>query len=335
MTLETETLLDVRAVSKFYQSSGSLFSSGQTVKAVNQVSFQVRKGETRGLVGESGCGKSTLGRTILRLTSASEGEVYYHGQNLFALSKREMRNMRQKLQMIFQDPYASLNPRMNVEELVRVPLDVFQIGTRASRRDRVVEILEIVGLGEQHLGRFPHEFSGGQRQRLGIARALILQPEFVVCDEPVSALDVSVRAAVLNLMKDLQRQFQLTYLFISHDLSVVNYLCDRVAVMYLGQIVEIAEKEELFRNPLHPYTKALMKAIPVPDIQKRGKTELLEGDVPSPLSLPAGCLFHTRCPYCTEQCRRERPDLREKSYGHCVACHLDVSEAVYEQQRDH
>lgn len=318
-----ETLIDVRAVSKFYASSGGLLSKRRSVKAVNRVSFQVHKGEILGLVGESGCGKSTLGRTILRLTPASEGEVTYRGQSLFALDKREMRAMRQKLQMIFQDPYACLNPRMNVEDLVRAPLDVFHIGNHTERRDKVVEILETVGLGEQHLGRFPHEFSGGQRQRIGIARALIMQPEFVVCDEPVSALDVSVRAAVLNLMKDLRQRFQLTYLFISHDLSVVHYLCDRVAVMYLGQIVEIADKKELFQNPRHPYTKALIKAIPAPDMQKRKRAELLEGDVPSPLSLPSGCLFHTRCPYCTQQCRQVKPELREAGQGHSVACHLN------------
>ena len=316
-------LLEVKDLKKYFAASKSIFKKKQTfVSAVNGVSLQIKKGETLGLVGESGCGKSTLGRTILRLTPATGGEVIFDGKNIGKLKNEDMRQMRKRMQMIFQDPYSCLNPRMNILELVRAPLDVFNIGTKEERIDKVKEMLEIVGMGEQHMMRYPHEFSGGQRQRVGIARALITNPEFVVCDEPVSALDVSVRASVLNLMNQLQERFGLTYLFISHDLSVVKHISDRVAVMYLGGIVEITGKDELYHNPLHPYTKALLSAIPLPDPEKKADPQVLEGDLPSPYNPPTGCRFHTRCPHCTERCMKEAPVLKDMGSGHQVACHL-------------
>ncbi|MDI9241378.1 ABC transporter ATP-binding protein [Fusibacillus kribbianus] len=316
-------LVEVKNLKKYFVASKSILKSKRTyVSAVNGVSLQIKKGETLGLVGESGCGKSTLGRTILRLTPSTSGEIYFDGQDINKLSNEQMRLMRQKMQMIFQDPYSCLNPRMNILELVRAPLDVFQVGTPAERLDKVKEMLEIVGMGEQHMMRYPHEFSGGQRQRVGIARALISNPEFVVCDEPVSALDVSVRASVLNLMNQLQERFGLTYLFISHDLSVVKHISDRVAVMYLGGIVEITSKDELYKNPLHPYTKALLSAIPLPDPEKKAAPKILEGDLPSPYNPPAGCRFHTRCEHCTARCKEEAPVLKDMGGGHQVACHL-------------
>ena len=313
-------LVEVKDLKKHFVASKSIMKSKTTyVSAVNGVSLKIRKGETLGLVGESGCGKSTLGRTILRLTPATAGEILFDGQDIGKLKNEQMRQMRKKMQMIFQDPYSCLNPRMNILELVRAPLDVFKVGTPAERLDKVKEMLEIVGMGEQHLMRYPHEFSGGQRQR---ARALISNPEFVVCDEPVSALDVSVRASVLNLMNKLQERFGLTYLFISHDLSVVKHISDRVAVMYLGGIVEITSKDELYKNPLHPYTKALLSAIPLPDPEKKAAPQILEGDLPSPYNPPAGCRFHTRCANCTAKCKEEAPVLKDMGGGHQVACHL-------------
>ncbi|MCI9067477.1 MAG: ATP-binding cassette domain-containing protein [Lachnospiraceae bacterium] len=316
-------LVEVKDLKKHFVASKSIMKSKTTyVSAVNGVSLKIRKGETLGLVGESGCGKSTLGRTILRLTPATAGEILFDGQDIGKLKNEQMRQMRKKMQMIFQDPYSCLNPRMNILELVRAPLDVFKVGTSAERLDKVKEMLEIVGMGEQHMMRYPHEFSGGQRQRVGIARALISNPEFVVCDEPVSALDVSVRASVLNLMNKLQERFGLTYLFISHDLSVVKHISDRVAVMYLGGIVEITSKDELYKNPLHPYTKALLSAIPLPDPEKKAAPQILEGDLPSPYNPPAGCRFHTRCANCTAKCKEEAPVLKDMGGGHQVACHL-------------
>jgi len=298
------------------------FFTGQAsvVKAVDDVSLKIREGESLGLVGESGCGKSTLGRTILNLIPATEGKVFYRDENLLEISNKKMHEMRRKLQLIFQDPYSSLNPRMTIRESIEAPLKVYHVNKRIMK-DKVSSMMQDVGLNEKYLDRFPHEFSGGQRQRIMIARALILEPEFVVCDEPVSALDVSVRAQVLNLMRDLQIRKNLTYLFISHDLSVVQYISDRIAVMYLGEIIELAETEEIFRNPLHPYTEALISAIPVPDVDSGRSRIHLQGDVPDVYNMPAGCKFHTRCPYCIERCRSEKPLLREISDGHFAACH--------------
>ena len=312
----TAPLLETKDLKKYFFTSGGLFSGRKkAVKAVDGIDLTIYSGETFGLVGESGCGKSTLGRTILRLIEPTSGSVLYHGQPIEGRSKEEMRLLKRKMQIVFQDPYACLNPRMTVLDLVKAPLDVFKIGTEQERMDKVVSTLEYVGLGSQHLNRYPHEFSGGQRQRIGIARALILEPEFIMCDEPVSALDVSVRSQVLNLMRSIQREKGLTYLFISHDLSVVRHISDRIGVMYLGRLVEVADKDALYKEPLHPYTRALLSAIPIPDPDVKRERILLKGDVP-----PAGCRFAGRCPYATEQCRREAPALMELRPGHQVAC---------------
>lgn len=316
-------LLEVRNLKKYFYGNRKLFSKTQSVvKAVNDVSFTVNQGETFGIVGESGCGKSTLGRTVIQLLKPTEGEVLYNGVDLVGLPAEDMRRLRQEIQIIFQDPYASLNPRMTVRELIQAPLDVFSNLSAQDKLGKVKEIMAKVGLREDDMAKYPHEFSGGQRQRIVIARALIMNPRFIFCDEPVSALDVSVRAQVLNLMKDIQRDLGLTYLFISHDLSVVRFLCDRIAVMYLGRIVELADKDELYNNPMHPYTQALLSAIPVPDVDAASERILLEGDLPSPYNPPSGCLFHTRCRYATERCKTEVPQMHEVCAGHCVACHL-------------
>ncbi len=322
MSENTNILLETKDLSKYFTAKkGLLNRQPAQVKAVDHVSLTVNKGETLGLVGESGCGKSTLGRTILRLIPATEGQVLYNGEDILTYDKKKMWEMRRKLQIIFQDPYSSLNPRMTVYDLISAPLEVYKIGTKAERREMVEEILQEVGLDKQYLNRFPHEFSGGQRQRIGIARALILNPEFVVCDEAVSALDVSVRAQVLNLMRNMQQKKNLTYLFISHDLSVVRHISDRIAVMYLGSVAEVAEKAQLYSNPMHPYTKALLSAIPLPDVKKKRQRIILQGDVPSAYNPPSGCKFHTRCPYATDRCKQEIPVLRELEKGHQVACH--------------
>lgn len=315
-----ECLIRIDGLSKEFDVGKGFLSKGKKLKAVNQVSLEIRKGETLGLVGESGCGKSTLGRCILRLIEPTSGEVFYQNQNLLELDRESMRKMRRKLQIIFQDPYASLNPRMTVMEIIKAPLDVFGIGTPQERVQKVMEIARVVGIREEYMLRYPHEFSGGQRQRIVIARALVLDPEFIVCDEPVSALDVSIRSQVLNLIRDIQKAYHLSYLFISHDLSVVKHISDRVAVMYLGSIVEMADKEELFSNPAHPYTQALMSAIPVPDVDVVKNEIYLEGDVPSPVEPPGGCSFHTRCPYATEICRQTKPQLTDMGNGHYTAC---------------
>ena len=327
--MQNETLVQVNQLSKQFVTAKTFTGKPlKRVQAVDGVDLTIHKGETLGIVGESGCGKSTLGRSILRLIEPTSGEIFYHGEDILGYNKEEMRNMRKKMQLIFQDPYASLNPRMTVLELIRAPLDAFGIGTMAERTEQVGEIMKLVGMQESQMNRYPHEFSGGQRQRIVIARALVLNPEFVVCDEPVSALDVSVRSQVLNLIKELQAHKDLTYMFISHDLSVVKYVSDRIAVMYLGRVVEIAEKEEFYAHPLHPYTQALLSAIPIPDVDVSTKRIILEGDVPSPLKPPSGCHFHTRCRYATEQCRQCRPPLREEAPGHYVACHLYDKEGV-------
>lgn len=322
MSENTNILLETKNLSKYFTGKkGLLNRQPAQVKAVDHVSLTVNKGETLGLVGESGCGKSTLGRTILRLIPATEGQVLYNGEDILTYDKKKMWEMRRKLQIIFQDPYSSLNPRMTVYDLISAPLEVYKIGTKAERREMVEEILQEVGLDKQYLNRFPHEFSGGQRQRIGIARALILNPEFVVCDEAVSALDVSVRAQVLNLMRNMQQKKNLTYLFISHDLSVVRHISDRIAVMYLGSVAEVAEKAQLYSNPMHPYTKALLSAIPLPDVKKKRQRIILQGDVPSAYNPPSGCKFHTRCPYAADRCKQEIPVLRQMEKGHQVACH--------------
>ncbi len=319
--MKNEILIETKQLTKYFVGKKSLFNlHPKSVKAVDGVNLKIHEGEVLGLVGESGCGKSTLGRTILRLLPATSGEVLYRGQDILKFDKKQMWEMRRKMQIIFQDSYSSLNPRMTVEDLVGAPLEVFKEGTKEQRRERVVEMLEEVGLGAQHLYRFPHEFSGGQRQRIGIARALILNPDLVVCDEPVSALDVSVRAQVLNLMRTLQKKKGLTYLFISHDLSVVKHISDRVAVMYLGRVVELADRDELYRNPLHPYTQALLSAIPIPDTNRRRNRIVLSGDVPNPYNPPAGCHFHLRCSRVCESCKESAPALREVAPGHWVAC---------------
>jgi len=290
------------------------------VKAVENVSFNVKEGETLGLVGESGCGKTTVGRTMLRLTEPTSGEVQYEGVNVFKLKGRDLKAMRRNMQIIFQDPYASLDPRMPIGESVMEGLKIHGIGTPRERFDLAIETLRKVGLEDYHARRYPHEFSGGQRQRIGIARALALRPKFIVCDEPVSALDVSIQSQVLNILKSLQKEFGLTYLFIAHNLSVVEHISNRVAVMYLGKMVELAAREELFRNPLHPYTQALMSAIPVPDPKMRRERIILKGDVPSPLNPPSGCRFNPRCPVAMPHCKVEEPPFKEVSPGHWAAC---------------
>jgi len=322
MNNEKQILLETKDLRKYFTGKKGLFNMNPpVVKAVDDINLTIRKGETLGLVGESGCGKSTLGRTILKLIPMTSGQILYNGEDIAAYDNKKMWEMRKKMQIIFQDPYSSLNPRMTVFDLVSAPLDVYGIGTAEERKEMVINILNDVGLDKQYLNRFPHEFSGGQRQRIGIARALILNPEFVVCDEAVSALDVSVRAQVLNLMKKMQEKRNLTYLFISHDLSVVRHVSDRVAVMYLGSVVEIAGKHELYGEPKHPYTQALLSAIPIPDANRKRQRIILEGDVPSAYNPPSGCKFHTRCPYATEQCRTEVPQLKSIGGDHMVACH--------------
>ena len=290
------------------------------VQAVDGISFSIRKGETLGLVGESGCGKSTTGRTILHLLDPTSGTVVFNDQNVFELQRQEMKVLRRDMQIIFQDPYASLNPRRPIGESIKAGLNIHQVGTPTERTEMVLDILHKVGLEDYHYHRYPHEFSGGQRQRIGIARAIALKPKFIVCDEPVSALDVSIQSQVLNLLHDLQDEFGLTYLFIAHNLSVVEHISDRVAVMYLGKIIELASRDDLYLNPLHPYTKALMSAIPIPKPSLRRTRTILKGEVPSPLDPPSGCRFHPRCPIATEQCSVEEPEFVEVMKDHYVAC---------------
>lgn len=304
-------LLEIRNVKKYYPVKKVRNGEDISVKAVDQIDLTVNQGEIVGLVGESGCGKSTLGKTILKLHDITGGQILFHGEDITNYTEKQMRPLREKIQIIFQDPYASLNPKKKVVQSVMTPLDVSGKYTKEEKIEKVIDILNEVGLSEKFLEKYPHEMSGGQRQRVVIARALINDPELVICDEPVSALDVSVRSQVLNLLKDLQKERNLTYIFISHDLSVVEYLCDRVAVMYLGRIMELADKKQLYGNPLHPYTRALLSAIPVPDIHAKKDEIILQGEVPSPLNPPKGCLFSTRCAYATERCHKEAPKLVE------------------------
>ncbi len=320
---ETKTvdLVQVKNLVKHFPVRGGLLQRVLAwVKAVDDVSFTIREGETLGLVGESGCGKTTVGRTILRLIEPTSGSVYFRGVDVASLRRGELKEMRRNMQIIFQDPYASLDPRMPIGESVIEGLKIHNIGNPRDRFEIGIDMLRKVGLEDYHARRYPHEFSGGQRQRIGIARALALRPQFIVADEPVSALDVSIQSQVLNILKSLQRDFNLTYLFIAHNLSVVEHISDRVAVMYLGKIVELTAREELFRNPLHPYTQALMSAIPIPDPTIRRERIILPGDVPSPLNPPKGCRFHPRCPVALEHCRIEEPRFKEVSKDHWVAC---------------
>lgn len=309
-------LVEVRGLVKYF----AIENSDDTVKAVDDISFEIKAGETLGLVGESGCGKSTVGRCLLRLHEPTSGEVLFEGRNILELSGREMQNLRREMRIIFQDPYASLNPRLSILSIVSEPLKIHGISSRQERIDRVADLLSKVGLDPKYMHRYPHEFSGGQRQRIGIARALALNPKLIICDEPVSALDVSVQAQVVNLLQDLQSEFGLTYLFISHGLAVVEHISNRVAVMYLGKIVEIADSVELYKNPLHPYTQALLSAIPVPDPQKKRERIVLSGDVPTPIDPPSGCRFRTRCPYAIDACANVIPPLEEYAPGHLAAC---------------
>ena len=304
-------LLEIRNVKKYYPVKKVRNGEDISVKAVDQIDLTVNQGEIVGLVGESGCGKSTLGKTILKLHDITGGQILFHGEDITNYTEKQMRPLREKIQIIFQDPYASLNPKKKVVQSVMTPLDVSGKYTKEEKLKKVIDILNEVGLSEKFLEKYPHEMSGGQRQRVVIARALINDPELVICDEPVSALDVSVRSQVLNLLKDLQKERNLTYIFISHDLSVVEYLCDRVAVMYLGRIMELADKKQLYGNPLHPYTRALLSAIPVPDIHAKKEEIILQGEVPSPLNPPKGCRFSTRCAYAAERCHKEAPKLVE------------------------
>ncbi|MEE8325869.1 MAG: dipeptide ABC transporter ATP-binding protein [candidate division NC10 bacterium] len=316
-----DPLLEVKDLRKYFPVKRGV-GERVALRAVDGVSFEIRRGETLGLVGESGCGKSTVARLILRLVEPTAGEVYFGKTSVFQTNKEELRQLRRKMQIVFQDPYSSLNPRMPVEEIVGEGLTIHKLAKGTEKKNRVAELLEMVGLGREHMGRYPHEFSGGQRQRIGIARALAVEPEFLIADEPVSALDVSIQAQVINLFEDLQTELGLTYLFIAHDLRVVKHISDRVAVMYLGQIVEIAEGNELYQNPLHPYTQALLSAIPVTDPQTKKQRIVVEGDPPSPIHIPSGCRFHPRCPKRFERCDQEAPVLREVSSGHWVSCHL-------------
>jgi oligopeptide transport system ATP-binding protein len=316
MTTNNQHLVEVRGLVKHFP----VENSDDVVRAVDGVSFEIFRGETLGLVGESGCGKSTVGRCILRLIEPTAGEVKFQGRDVLSLGKTEMRELRRQMQIVFQDPYASLNPRMKVGDIVGEPLVIHKVGTRKERSDRVAELLKRVGLDPDYRKRYSHEFSGGQRQRIGVARTLALNPKLIVADEPVSALDVSVQAQVVNLLQELQQEFGLAYLFISHGLAVVEHISNRVAVMYLGRIVEIATAAELYANPLHPYTKALLSAIPVPDPKQKRERIVLQGDVPTPINPPSGCRFRTRCPIAIDECARIDPELREVSTGHTVAC---------------
>ena len=317
----SKTLVSVKHAVKTFQANKGMFSGKKYVHAVNDVSFDIHEGETFSLVGESGCGKSTTGRLVNHILVPDSGEVWFDGKDISKYTEKEMRPLRKDIQMIFQDPYGALNPRIKIQDQIGEPLLIHTNTSAGERLKKVHELLEIVGMNPMHGERYPHEFSGGQLQRVGIARALTVNPKLIIADEPVSALDVSIQAQVLNLMQDLQEQYKLTYLFISHDLSVVEMISDRIGVMYLGTIVETAPKADLYAHPEHPYTQALLSAVPIADPTREKKRIILKGDLPSPVNPPKGCLFHTRCPYCTEKCKTERPEFKEISNGHFVKCH--------------
>ncbi len=321
--MKDNVLIDVKNLKKyFYKDTGIISKKMQEIKAVDDVSFYIKKGETLGLVGESGCGKTTAGRTIMRLYEPTGGQILYNETDIAKLSQKEFMPYRKKIQMIFQDPYASLDPRMTVADIIGEPLDIHHLASGKERQERIFELLDKVGLGKNHANRYPHEFSGGQRQRIGIARALSVMPEFIICDEPISALDVSVQAQVVNMLEDLQHEIGLTYLFIAHDLSMVRHISDRVGVMYLGSLMELTTADTLYNNPQHPYTQALLSSIPIPNPRAEIKNIILEGDVPSPLNPPSGCKFRTRCRYAKKICAEETPRLKEIGAEHFAACHL-------------
>ncbi|MEX1212342.1 MAG: ABC transporter ATP-binding protein [Balneolaceae bacterium] len=326
---ERRPLMQVRGLKTWFPVKGGAFGrKGKMLRAVDGVSFELQRGETLGLVGESGCGKTTAGRSMLRLVEATEGEVIFDGESVFGMNRRELRAFRRRAQIIFQDPFSSLNPRMPIGAMLKEILQIHRLVPKEQEESRVAELLDMVGLQPEHASHYPHQFSGGQRQRIGIARALAVEPELIICDEPVSALDVSIQAQILNLLRDLQKRLGLTYLFIAHDLSVVRHLCDRVAVMYLGKIVELAPAEALYRHPRMPYTRALLSAVPVPDPTRVRRRVPLEGDVPSPVDPPSGCPFHPRCPHPKkdERCRAQRPALNTVADGHMAACHYPLNE---------
>lgn len=325
MSVERQPLLEVKGLKKYFPFKQGMFSKETGfVRAVDGLDFTVFRGETLGIVGESGCGKSTAGQMIMQLLEPTEGEIWFDGKPMTGLQKDEVRKMRRHLQIIFQDPFSSLNPRMKVGDIVSEPLRVHGLYKGEELRRKVVELLQMVGLDEHHLSRHPHEFSGGQRQRIGIARALALRPDLIVCDEPVSALDVSIQSQILNLLKKLQRELNLTYIFIAHGLPAVKHISDRIAVMYLGRIVELAKRDDLFANPKHPYTEALLSAVPIPDPSQRKERIILQGDLPSPANPPSGCAFHTRCPYVQDVCKKEVPAFQHHSDGHYAACHFPL-----------
>lgn len=316
-------LLQIKNLKKYFVKGGGFLGGPKlTTKAVDDVTFNIAKGETFGLVGESGCGKSTTGRTIIRLYEPTDGQVIFDGTDITKLNERQMLPYRKEMQMIFQDPYASLNPRMTVSDIIGEAMDIHNLAKGKERSETIASLLDRVGLKPEHASRYPHEFSGGQRQRIGIARALAVKPKFIVCDEPISALDVSIQAQVVNMLEDLQSEFGLTYLFIAHDLSMVKHISNKIGVMYLGQLVETADANELYKNPQHPYTQALLSAIPVPNPRSEKHRIMLEGDVPSPINPPSGCRFRTRCKYCKEVCGQTEPKLKEIGPNHFVACHL-------------
>jgi len=319
---EIEKLIEVKNLKKWFWTGGVLFGKKEAVRAVDDVSFYIKKREVLGLVGESGCGKTTCGKVILRIVDPTAGSIYFDGHNITHLERKEMIKFRRKMMIIYQDPFGSLDPRMTVGAAIAEPMEVHNIASKKRKEEKVIEIMGKVGLTPDQMNRYPHEFSGGQRQRIGIARALATNPEFIVADEPVSALDVSIQAQIINLLQNLQKEFGLTLLFIAHDLSVIKHISDRVAVMYLGKVVEMAPKKELFDNPKHPYTEALLSAIPIPNPRFRKKRTILMGDVPSPINLPPGCRFHTRCRYVKSICRENEPELKDIGNHHLTACHL-------------